>query len=88
MAEKFFPTTGNIDLSDIANEEQPEYRLVDVNPNISPEEIYGLVKKLLNNKVPGLDEIPNEILKIVVLVIAQDIAKASNQYLASRMIPQ
>src|SRR5207244_4470982 len=75
-------------LSDIAGEEQPGCRLVDVSPNISPEEICELVRKLPNNKAPGPDEIPNEILKIVVPTIAQGLAKAGSQCLAAGMIPQ
>src|SRR2546430_3302889 len=88
LAEKFFPITGNADLSDIAGEEQPGRRLVDVSPNISPEEICELVRKLPNNKAPGPDEIPNEILKIVVPTIAQGLAKAGSQCLAAGTIPQ
>ena len=88
LAERFFPTTGNADLNDIADGELPERRLVDVNPNISPEEICEMVKKLPNNKAPGPDEIPNEVLKIVAPVIGQGMAKASSQCLAAGMIPQ
>jgi hypothetical protein len=88
LAGKFFPITGNADLSDIIAEEQPERRQVDVTPNISPEEISELVRKLPNNKAPGPDEIPNEILKIVVPETAQSLAKASSQCLAGGMMPR
>ena len=88
LAEKFFPTTGNADLSDIGDEEQPERRLIDISPNTSPEEICELVRKLPNNKAPGPDEIPNEILKIAAPLIAQGLAKVSSQCLASGIIPQ
>ena len=70
LAERFFPTTGNADLNNITDGELLERRLVDVNPNISPEEICEMVKKLPNNKAPGPDKIPNEILKIVAPVVA------------------
>ena len=88
LAGRFFLTIGNTDISDIAAEEPPERRLIDINPNISPKEICELIRKLPNNKAPGPDEIPNEILKVAVPAMAQSMAKASSQYLAAGTIPQ
>ena len=88
LAEKFFPIIGNTDLSNIAGKEQPGCRLVNISPNISPEEICELIRKLPNNKAPGPDKIPNEILKITASAIAQGLAKASSQCLAARTMPQ
>ena len=47
-----------------------------------------MVRKLPNNKAPGSDEIPNEILKIMAPVIGQGMAKASSQCLATGILPQ
>ena len=70
LVGKFFSTTDNVNLSNITNEEQSERRLVNVSPNISPEEICELARKFPNNKAPSSNKIPNEILKIAAPVIA------------------
>jgi Reverse transcriptase (RNA-dependent DNA polymerase)/Endonuclease-reverse transcriptase len=86
LAKKFFPGPPQADLSDIAGEAQPT-RTLNVAEEVSLEEIRGLIHSLPNNKTPGPDEIPNEVLKILGPTIEQDLARAISKAFAEGSLP-
>ena len=45
-----------------------------------------LIKSLLNAKALGLDSIPNEVLKVVALVIKEDLAEVASYYLINGIV--
>ena len=55
-----------------------EQRALNISPIILIEEISKLIKGLLNGKALGPDGIPNEVLKVVALVIKKDLAEAAS----------
>ena len=64
-----------MDFSDIKIKTTIKQRVLNISPIILKEEINRLIKSLLNKKALRLDSIPNEILKVIALVIAKDLAK-------------
>jgi len=60
--------------------------VLNISPTISTEEISKLIRSLLNGKALGPDGIPNEVLKVAVLVIIKDLAEAASYCFASRII--
>ena len=48
---------------------------------ITPEEVKKVIQKFLNGKAPGLDNIPNEVLKIITPIIAEELAQAVTELL-------
>lgn len=85
LAERFFPQTGDADLSDISG--TPTERRLPLSSAITALELEDVVLKLPNRKSPGPDGIPNEILKIVVPHIREDLAQAISNCLAAGAIP-
>src|SRR5207248_11617204 len=65
LAAKFFPATGQADLNDIASGPLLESAMIEVEQSVSAETISRVVKGLPNKKAPELDEIPNEVLKLL-----------------------
>jgi hypothetical protein len=86
LAEKFFPTIGQADLSNIDLNLQPNHRLF-IPHWISKESLLEVVKTLPNGKAPGPDRIPNEILKIIIPAIAEDLAQAISNCFAKGLLP-
>ena len=74
MATKFFPQSGQADLSDINyHEETPRFH---IDTDVSEGELISVLRKLLNRKALGLDRILNEALKELKEKITLGIAKA------------
>jgi len=67
-----------VDFRDIEIEATTNQRALNISPTISAEEISKLIKSLLNGKALGPDGIPNEILKVVALVIAKDLVEVAS----------
>ena len=86
LAKRFFPDPPQADLSDIASEAQPTHTL-EIDEEVTLEEIRGLLNSLPNNKAPGPDEIPNEILKALGPTIEQGLAGAISEAFASGSLP-
>jgi len=63
-----------------------EQNVLNISPTILTEEISKLIISLLNGKALGLDSIPNEVLKVVALVIIKDLAKVASYCFASGII--
>jgi len=60
--------------------------MLNISPIILIEEISKLIRSLLNRKALGLNSIPNEVLKVVALVIIKDLAEAASYYFTSGII--
>ena len=74
LATKFFPQSGQADLSDINYyEETPRFH---IDADVSEGELISVLRKLPNRKAPGPDRILNEALKELKEKIALGIAKA------------
>jgi len=86
LVAKFFPKTGIVDFSNI--EIIREQNVFNISPIISTEEISKLIRSFLNGKALGLDGILNKVLKVAVLVIVKDLAKAASYCFASGIIPK
>jgi len=84
FAAKFFPKTGIVDLSDIKTIK--EQNVLNISPTISTEEISKFIRSLLNGKILGPDSIPNEVLKVVALVIVKDLVEIASYCFASKII--
>jgi len=65
-----------------------EQRALNISPTILIEEISKLIRSLLNGKALGPDGIPNEVLKMVALVIVKDLAEAASHCFANGTIPE
>ncbi len=55
-----------------------EQRVFNISPIILKEEINRLIKSLPNGKAPRPNNILNKVLKVIVLVITKDLAKAAS----------
>src|SRR6266480_6717809 len=55
---------------------------------ITPEEVKKVIQKFLNGKALGLDNIPNEVLKIIAPIIAEELAQVVIELLRAGNIPQ
>ena len=74
LATKFFPQSGQADLSDINHHE--EILRFHIDADVTEGELISVLGKLLNRKAPGLDRIPNKVLKELKEKIILGIAKA------------
>ena len=83
---KFFFKTGIVDFSDIKTEATMEQKVFNISPIILKNKINKLIKSLLNKKALKLNSILNKIFKIIALVIAEDLAKATNYYFTNKII--
>ena len=54
---------------------------------MTKEELEDTIRKLPNGKAPGPDRIPNEVIKLIALVISKDLAQAISHCLADRSLP-
>jgi len=86
LAERFFPPSGEADLRDIACETRATSTL-DIPSTVTTETIEKTLKGLPNNKAPGPDGIPNEILKKLAPEFSAHLAHAASSYLAQGKIP-
>ncbi|OXA49180.1 Retrovirus-related Pol polyprotein from type-1 retrotransposable element R2 [Folsomia candida] len=60
----------------------------EMDKNITCEEMVAAIQKLKSKKAPGLDGIPNEVLKIITISHQQEILHLLNEILNSGEIPQ
>ena len=74
LATKFFPRSGQADLSDINHHE--EILRFHIDADVTEGELISVLGKLPNRKGPGPDRIPNEALKELKKKIAPGMAKA------------
>ena len=65
-----------------------EQRIFNISPIILKKEINKLIKSLLNRKALRLNNIPNKVLKIIILIILKDLAKAASYYFINKIIPE
>jgi hypothetical protein len=86
LKEKFFPTGGQADLVDIAGEAIPEHSL-NIPSTITADALKETIRKLPNGKAPGPDGLPNEVLKNLKELIAEDLAAAISHHFASGTLP-
>ena len=85
LATKFFPRSGQADLSDINyHEEIPRFH---IDADVTEGELISVLGKLLNRKGPGPDRIPNEALKELKKKIAPGMAKAISWIFRNGEIP-
>jgi|SRR6266480_5072149 len=80
LAKRFFLGDGLIDLSDIKNNQQ-QTATIHIPTIVTLEEVKKVIQKFLNGKAPGLDNIPNEVLKIITPIIAEELAQAVTELL-------
>ena len=73
LAEKFFPATGQADLSDTAGGIH-EGNSIAVPQEVSPHLVEETIQKLPNNKAPGPDGIPNEALKEAARAVSKELS--------------
>jgi hypothetical protein len=86
LTEKFFPATGDADLSDIIAD-SPEPSWLGITHVVTKQELLRVVKQLPTGRAPGPDGIPNEILKLIIPLLADDLAQAISQRFASGSLP-
>ncbi|KAI1003128.1 hypothetical protein K3495_g5074 [Podosphaera aphanis] len=87
LREKLFPTSVLADLSDLSGNWPPK-RELDTNPEVTPDEIEEALKRLPRGKVPGPDEIPNEILQLLLPDWKVELARSITKVLQLGQIPQ
>jgi len=86
LAEKFFPQPPQVELDDTIGETQAT-RTLQIKPTVTTEELQGILRWLPNNKAPGPDGIPNEVLKALEPTIDQGLAHAMSTALAGGSLP-
>src|SRR6202007_501717 len=86
LTEKFFSAPAQADLTDIVEGTQAP-RIVPIPSVIIEEELLGIINHLPNGKAPGLDGIPNEILKALPPEFAPVLAQAMSTRLAGGTLP-
>jgi len=87
LAGKFFSEEGQANLSNI-NNEMPANHMLDISSTISAEQIEQAIHRLPNGKVPGSDNIPNEVLKMVAPLIKEDLAQAISKCFTKGATPR
>ena len=75
-----------MDLNDIKIEATIKQRVFNISLIILIKKIKRLIKGLLNRKSLGPNNIPNEVFKVIALVIIKDLAKAANYCFINRII--
>jgi endonuclease/exonuclease/phosphatase family metal-dependent hydrolase len=86
LSEKFFPAPGEADLSDTADDTQPQRRL-SCSADITKEELESVIKHLPTKKAPGPDSIANEALLRLNETTVGCLAKALSRSLTDGTIP-
>ena len=77
-----------MDLSDIEIEATIKQRVFNISPIILIKEINKLIKSLLNGKALRPNSILNKVFKVIVLIIAKDLAKVVNYCFINGTIPK
>ena len=85
---RLFLKMGIADLNDIEIKATTRQRVLDISLIVSKKEINKLIKGLPNGKALRPDNIPNEVFKVIALVIAKDLAKATSHYFTNGIIPE
>jgi len=92
LAERFFPRTGQADLSDITGQQptgtNPEQREFNISHIVTKEEVEKVIKRLPNGKATGPDNVPYEVLKEIAPQISEGLAQAFTKQLASGTLPR
>ncbi|KAI0990807.1 hypothetical protein K3495_g17380, partial [Podosphaera aphanis] len=86
LREKFFPTGVLADLSDLSDNWSPK-RELDTNPEVTPDEVEEVLKRFPRGKAPGPDEIPNEILQLLLPEWKVELAHTITKVLQLGQIP-
>jgi len=87
LTGKFFSEERQADLSDI-NNEMPVNHMLNISSTISAEQIEQAIHRLSNDKVPGSDNIPNEVLKVVASLIKEDLTQAISKCFTKGATPR
>ena len=86
LAERFFPEPPQAEPNDIESETQAT-RMLQIDSTVTTEELQGILRRLPNDRAPGPDGIPNEVLKALEQVIDQGLAQAISTALARGSLP-
>jgi len=87
LAGKFFSEGGQANLSNI-NNEMPANHMLNISSTISAEQIEQAIHRLPNGKVPGPDNISNEVLKMVASLIKKDLTQAISKCFIKGVTPR
>ena len=92
LAERFFPRTGQADLSDITGMQptnlDSEQRGFNIPHIVTKDQVKEVIRKLPNGKATGPDNVPYEVLKEIAPQISKGLAQAFTKQLASGMLPR
>ena len=83
LAEKFFPQAPT---AVIASDTQPN-RILTIPPQVTAEEVQGVINGLPKGKTPGPNGIPNEVLRAINQEISQPMAAAISRAFAYGALP-
>ena len=86
LAESFFPSGEQADLSDI--DPQEDWPRLEIDPTVTKEELLKAIRGLPSRKAPGPDAIANEVLKKVAGVIAEKLAEVFTAIHKSGITPE
>ena len=85
---KFFPESGQADLSDVSDAGSCDFSRFQMDATVSSEELRDVISGLPNGKAPGPDQIPNEAWKKVEGEIVDDLAAVITGILRSGWLPE
>lgn len=85
LAEKFFPTLPEIDLTDMeSSRSRPTF---EVSSEIIEEDVKAQIKRTAPDKAPGHDKIPNRFWKLMADVVSEYLAKLFSKCLEAGVCP-
>jgi len=85
LAEKFFPTLPEIDLTDMeSSRSRPTF---EVSSEITEEDVKVQIKRTAPDKAPGHDKIPNRFWKLTAGVVSEHLAKLFSKCLEAGVCP-
>ena len=85
LAEKFFPTLPEIDLTDMeSSRSRPTF---EVSSEITKEDVKAQIKRTAPDKAPGHDKIPNRFWKLTADVVSEHLAKLFSKCLEAGVCP-